>query len=69
MSAAAPPHRFDALEAHRDHHYALHLSFSELVRDYLIHHPGKLLTHVSVDALVRWSYQQTIRPVDGKAQP
>ena len=51
-------------EEHRQRHLELHQALDELLADYLMHHPGKLLSATTLEDLLRWSHAQTVQPVE-----
>lgn len=48
---------------HKQRHIKLHRALDELIVDF-INHPQNLPSKTTVIELLRWSHQQTIRPVE-----
>jgi hypothetical protein len=54
---------------HKARHEMLHTALDELFADYIGHHPNRVgyLT-LTIDELLKWSYEQTINPTE-EVQP
>lgn len=50
------------VEAHRAQHREWHAALEPLLNDYLAHHKGALLAHITAAQLERWSHAQTVQP-------
>ena len=45
-------------QEHKERHVLLHKCFDELLADYLLHHPGEILSSLFVMDVVEWSGKQ-----------
>ena len=50
-------------EEHRQEHIRLHKAFDELTADFLTH-TEKLPSKTTVMELIKWSFQETIKPTE-----
>jgi len=52
---------------HKRRHEQLHRSLDELFADYIYHHPEESeVTEMSVNKLIKWSFEQTKNPTPYK---
>lgn len=50
---------------HKLRHQELHKMLDELIADYILH-TNKLLSNTTLIELIKWSYEQTIKPMELK---
>lgn len=53
---------------HLAQHIDLHAALNELLDDYLVHHPKKILATTTAAELLRWSHSQTVQPEEVKSK-
>jgi hypothetical protein len=54
-------------EEHRERHVALHRALDELFADFIRHHPAQRdYLQMPLDALLQWSFEQTLKPTEGE---
>jgi hypothetical protein len=60
------PDREMTFDEHRQRHIELHRALDELIADFICHGRAgeNLPSETTLDKLMRWSHQQTIRPAD-----
>jgi recombinational DNA repair protein RecR len=51
-------------DQHKARHTALHEAFSELIADYLLHHPESVTSTPTCMELMLWSHRQACNPTE-----
>lgn len=51
---------------HKERHELLHKELDELLADFILHNPGKMVTRITMMEFMEWSFRQTVNPTGEK---